>query len=132
MYGLEAINAYNGWAMAITGPLIVMSGLTILSIIISQLHKLVALFDKKDIKPTDPAVKGKDEISVPRVLPTDISETAQIYQQLIYKLEQPFELRDLYRVAEENDFPHPVLTVSRFREAGILKDAGEGVFIWNR
>jgi len=33
--------------MAITGPLIVMSGLTILSIIISQLHKIVAMFDKK-------------------------------------------------------------------------------------
>ena len=47
MYGLEAINASNGWAMAITGPLIVISGLTILSIIISQLHKLVAIFDKK-------------------------------------------------------------------------------------
>ncbi len=48
MYGLEAINAYNGWAMAITGPLIVMGGLSILSIIISQLHKVVALFDKKE------------------------------------------------------------------------------------
>ncbi|WP_300459313.1 OadG family protein [Desulfobacula sp.] len=47
MYGLEAINAYNGWAMAITGPLIVISGLAILSIIISQLHKIIAIFDKK-------------------------------------------------------------------------------------
>jgi len=47
LYGLEAISANNGWAMAITGPLIVMSGLTILSIIISQLHKIVAMFDKK-------------------------------------------------------------------------------------
>lgn len=132
MYGLEAISAYNGWAMAITGPLIVMSGLTILSIIISQLHKLVAVFDKKDKQATEPADKSKNEISVPKVLPMDISETATIYQQLIDKLEQPFELSDLYRVAEKNNFPHPVLTVSRFREAGILELAGEGVFIWNR
>ncbi len=117
--------------MAITGPLIVMSGLTILSIIISQLHKLVALFEKKDIQATEPADGSKDEISIPKVLPIDISETAAIYQQLIDRLEQPFELKDLYRVAEENNFPHPVLTVSRFREAGILKQAGEGVFIWN-
>ena len=132
MYGLEAISAYNGWAMVIIGPLIVMSGLTILSLIISQLHKLVAIFDKKDKTTTEPTVKSKDEISVPKVLPTDISETAEIYQQLIDKLEQPFELSDLYRVAGENNFPHPVLTISRFREAGILEQAGEGVFIWNR
>lgn len=131
MYGLEAISAYNGWAMVIIGPLIVMSGLTILSLIISQLHKVVALFDKKDKQTTEPAVKGRDEISVPKVLPIDISETAEIYQQLIDKLEQPFELSDLYRVAEENNFPHPVLTISRFREVGILEQAGEGVFIWN-
>ena len=132
MYGLEAISAYNGWAMVIIGPLIVMSGLTILSLIISQLHKVVAIFDKKDKQTTEPAVKGRDEISVPKVLPIDISETAEIYQQLIDKLEQPFELSDLYRVAEENNFPHPVLTISRFREVGILEQAGEGVFIWNR
>ena len=132
MYGLEAISAYNGWAMVIIGPLIVMSGLTILSLIISQLHKVVAIFDKKDKQTTEPAVTGKDEISVPKVLPIDISETAEIYQQLIDKLEQPFELSDLYRVAGENNFPHPVLTISRFREAGILEQAGEGVFIWNR
>lgn len=50
MYGLEAINAHNGWSMAVVGPLIVMSGLTILAIIISQLHKLVALMGGKDKK----------------------------------------------------------------------------------
>ena len=135
LYGLEAINAYNGWAMAITGPLIVMSGLIILSIIISQLHKLVAIFDKKAEQPTEPLVKGKaksrDEISVPKILPNNILETAEIYQALIDKLEQPFELSDLYQVAGQNNFPHPILTVGRLRDAGILKSEGEGLFIWN-
>ena len=136
MYGLEAISAYNGWAMAIIGPLIVMSGLTILSIIISQLHKLVALFDKKAKQtaetPVKSKVKSKDEISVPQILPNDILETAKIYQILIDKLEQPFELSDLYKVAVQNNFPHPILTASRFRDAGILILEGEGLFIWNR
>ena len=132
MYGLEAISAYNGWAMAITGPLIVMAGLTILSIIISQLHKVVAIFDKKAKQTTEPVVKSKDEISVPKILPNDILETAKIYQMLIDKLEQPFELRDLYQVAEQNNFPHPILTVSRLRDDGILIREGEGLFIWNR
>jgi len=132
LYGLEAISAYNGWAMAITGPLIVMAGLTILSIIISQLHKVVAIFDKKAKQTTEPVVKSKDEISVPKILPNDILETAKIYQMLIDKLEQPFELSNLYQVAEQNNFPHPILTVSRLRDAGILIREGEGLFIWNR
>jgi hypothetical protein len=132
LYGLEAISANNGWAMAIIGPLIVMSGLTILAIIISQLHKLVAIFDKKAEQTEEPDVKSKDEISVPKVFPNDILETAKIYQMLIDKLEQPFELRDLYQVAEQNNFPHPILTVSRLREAGILIREGVGLFIWNR
>jgi hypothetical protein len=41
LYGIEAIEAANGWAMAIAGALIVMAGLAILSLVISQLHKLV-------------------------------------------------------------------------------------------
>lgn len=136
MYGLEAISANNGWAMAIIGPLIVMSGLIVLSIIISQLHKLVAIFDKKAKQTTEPPtkskVKSKDEISVPNILPNDILETAKIYQMLIDKLEQPFELSDLYQVAVQNNFPHPILTVSRLRDAEILISEGEGLFIWNR
>ena len=132
MYGLEAISAYNGWAMAIIGPLIVMSGLTILAIIISQLHKLVALFDKKAKQTTEPLIKSKDKISVPKIFPNDILETAKIYQVLIDRLEQPFELSDLYQVAGQNNFPHPILTVSRLRDAGILIREGEGLFIWNR
>ena len=136
MYGLEAISANNGWAMAITGPLIVMSGLIILAIIISQLHKLVTIFDKKAKQITEPPTKSKveskDEISVPKILPNDILETAKIYQALIDKLEQPFELRDLYEVAAQNNFPHPILTVNRLRGAEILISEGEGLFIWNR
>ncbi len=144
MYGLEAINAYNGWAMAVTGPLIVMAGLTILSIIISQLHKLVAVFDKKEKPTTESVVTGKkakpavdplaskEKISVPKVLPSDISETAEIYQKLIDKLEQPFELNDLYKLAAQNNFPHPILTVSRLRDAGLLISESEGLFVWKR
>ena len=127
--------------MAITGPLIVMTGLAILSIIISQLHKIVAILDKKpkpteepvvEKQTTEPTVEKKDEIAVPKVLPDDILETADIYQELIDKLEQPFKLSDLYKVADENNFPHPILTVSRLRDEGILVDEGDGLFIWSR
>ena len=130
MYGLEAISANNGWAMAITGPLIVMSGLTILALIISQLHRVTGIFDKKTMP--KPEAAAEEVISAPEHFPSDIFETAEIYQPLIDKLEQPFELQDLYRIAGQHDFPHPIMTVSRFRGAGILKNEGNGLFTWNR
>lgn len=137
MYGLEAINAHNGWAMAIVGPLIVMSGLTILAIIISQLHKLVTLIEGKDEK--DPVTKteaevsnNQDQINIPDRIPDDINEAALLYQPLIDKLEQPFELYRLHEIAGENKYPHPHLTINRLRDAGILQDKGEGMFSWNQ
>ena len=48
MYGLEAINAHNGWAMALTGAIIVMTGRTVLSTIISQLHRIVDMMQHVD------------------------------------------------------------------------------------
>ena len=134
MYGLEAISAHNGWAMAIVGPLIVISGLTILAIIISQLHKLVALIEGKDQgddSNEETASGSQDALSVPDRLPDDIVETAKLYQPLIDQLEQPFELHRLYDFAGENNFPHPYLTINRLRDDAILQDEGEGLFSWN-
>ena len=45
LYGLEAINAHNGWAISVVGITIVFTGLVALSALISQLYKLVALYD---------------------------------------------------------------------------------------
>jgi hypothetical protein len=45
LYGLEAINAHKGWAILVVGVSIVFTGLVTLSALISQLHKLVALYD---------------------------------------------------------------------------------------
>lgn len=126
MYGLEAISAHNGWAMAVTGPLIVISGLSILALIISQMDRLTAIFDKKN------TADEPEEISAPNRVPDDTTEAAKIYQPLINKLEQPFELHTLYQIAQKHNFPHPTLTVSRFREDGILRSEGEGLFTWNR
>lgn len=44
-YGLETINAHNGWAISVVGITIVFTGFVTLFALISQLHKLVALYD---------------------------------------------------------------------------------------
>lgn len=47
MFGLKAISAHNGWAMAVVGAAIVFSGLAVLAFVISQIHKLLGFWDKK-------------------------------------------------------------------------------------
>ncbi len=135
MYGFEAISAHNGWAMAIIGPLIVMSGLAILSLIISQLHRLVDIIEHHTGKQREKNEQsGSEDMSkgvVPNQLPSDIHETAKLYQPLVEQLDQPFELHVLYELAQKNYYPHPYLTTTRLREAGILVGSEDGLFTWN-
>ena len=139
MYGLEAISSYNGWAMAVAGPLIVLSGLAILALVISQLHKVVDLLEHREKKQREmkaleaqTETEDKPELMAPDRLPSDINETAMIYQPLIDRLEQPFPLKELYEIAQKNNFPHPYLTITSLREADILVNVGEGLFKWNQ
>jgi len=139
LYGLEAINAANGWAMAAVGAIIVFSGLVVLSFVISQLNKvlsfwenLIANFKKNhQAKQTD-ELQDKDNSVVPHLIPSDIKEAARYYSHLIEDLDQPFELTKLYEISQQKGFPHPHITISNFRQANILVPAGDGLFTWSQ
>ena len=125
MYGFEAISAYNGWSMSIVGILIVFTGLVILSIAISQIHKVLSLFDKK--KQTQPKTKV---IETPEsILPQDVKSLSYYYKQLTDQLEKPFKLSDLINISQKFDFPHPYLSINYMRNAGIIVHQGEGLFV---
>ena len=49
MYGLEAIAQHNGWVQSILGISIVFSGLVLLSFAVSQIHKILDLWDNREI-----------------------------------------------------------------------------------
>ncbi len=55
--GLDNIALYHGWSQAFLGITIVMIGLIILSIAISQIHKLVAFWERRQVGPS--AASGK-------------------------------------------------------------------------
>ncbi len=139
MFGFEAIAAHNGWAMALAGALIVMAGLSVLSFVISQLHRIVDLFEyrkKNHAKTqngsqTDP-VGDRQIFSVPRQTAEDIMETATRYKKLVEQLGPSFQLSELYAVSIKHGLPHPHLTIKALREAGILVPRGNGVFSWNQ
>lgn len=152
MNGLEAINNANGWNMAALGILVVFSSLIILSVIISQLHKALTLWQKKgDWLPG----KNRSETTVPAaealnnetakhdpaesitdsgtkrpalsersenapVSPRSTDEILQAWSPLFEKLDTPFDLAQLYKLADEEDMPHPHLTITRLREENLL------------
>jgi Na+-transporting methylmalonyl-CoA/oxaloacetate decarboxylase gamma subunit len=131
LYGLQAISAQNGWAMAVTGALIVMTGLSVLSLAISQLYKLVALFEKKEKKAEKASDKKPENQIKPLDFPlADLRLAADQYKPLTSKLGESFELGVLFKLFQECNLPHPHLTIRSFRESGILVPIGEGRFSW--
>lgn len=137
--------------MAALGILVVFSSLIILSVIISQLHKALALWGKKDkwlpgknhSKATISAenTKGQtankapagripdigtkasalpDRPEHPPVSPGNIDKIIQVWSPVFEKLDKPFELPQLYKLAAKEDMPHPHLTITRLREEKLL------------
>lgn len=125
MFDFQLITDNNGWAMALVGIMIVMSGLSILAFIISQLHKVIAVFEKKEKTPG-----ATDSFEVPEKFPDDMEEVARFYEPLVKQLSGTFSLDQLYALTAENKYPHPHLTIRSFREAGILIPQGDGIFTW--
>ncbi len=136
--GFANIAANNGWSMAFLGISIVMTGLIVLSLAISQIHKLVAFWERRQAKAaqaTAPVVELEIEspaLALSGQCPIDLDELADLYQPLTEPLGAPFELKELYRVAGESDLPHPHITIRCFREAGLLTMESEGLFRWQR
>ena len=125
MYGLEAISRYNGWSMSIVGILIVFTGLVILSITISRIHKVLSLFDKK--KQTQPKT---NVIETPEsILPQDVKTLSYYYKQLADQLGEPFKLSDLIKISQKFNFPHPYLSINYLRNAGIIVRQEKCLFV---
>jgi hypothetical protein len=138
LIGIENITNNNGWAMAVVGASIVFLGLVVLSFVISQIHKVLKLWDEREkyldrFKKKIPAVE-KEEFDHPvykeHHLPT-VDELANTYRPLVEKLEEPFKLSQLFEIAHKIDLPHPHLSIQRLQEADILVAQGDGTFTWN-
>ncbi len=132
MYGLEAINAYNGWAMSAVGACIVLVGLSVLAFLISQLHKLTGIMEKSGKKQTATPNDSETETKpiVPDRLPEDIEAAVTLYKSFVTNLGSSFKLPDLYKVSADIGLPHPHLSIRGFREQGFLIPDGEDLFRW--
>jgi len=132
VYGIEAIQTHNGLAMAITGAVIVMLGLSILSFIISQLHRIISFFEHQNSgkKKAETEQAAMPE-SPPQQSPlSDLDETMIQYRSLTGEMGKSFDLTALFQLFAQHDDPHPHLTIRSLREQGYLVPTGEGLFAW--
>ena len=133
MYGIENINANNGWSMAVVGASIVFAGLIVLSFVISQIHKLLDLWENRDnyFKKDKAAVAAETAPRLPAIKERQIPDAealTSIYRPLVEQLPQPFQLTQLYQLSQEMDLPHPHLSIKSLRDAGILISEEDGLF----
>ena len=133
MYGIQAINAANGWAMALAGAMIVLSGLALLSFIISRLHKVIDRFDrpKENSHPKADRPDAERALVIPEKMPSDNREVAGIYQSLTASVGNRFDLTTLFRLCAKHGLPHPHLTIRTLRDAGLMVPSADGLFSWN-
>ena len=139
MFGFEAIAHHNGWIMALTGALIVFTGLTILSLAISCIPKLMAIFENRivtvsedgaGIIPREDRGEFTPATTVPSTMPLELAACAEIYDTFIQDLGQCFPLTSLYQLCRQKEIPHPHITISALRQAGYLTAEGDGQFSW--
>jgi hypothetical protein len=132
LYGLENISAHNGWAISFVGITIVFTGLTLLSLSIAQLHKILNLWENKDKyinnrnhKTSTPAQTAPK----PRI-PSEDLETIRQYKMIVDRLEQPFSLPKLLDTAMKIGLDRPHSTINKLLEKKIIISDGTGYFIW--
>ena len=139
MYGFDNITANNGWAMAVIGASIVFAGLVVLSFVISQIHKILELWEKRGSS-QEPQKKASATSAAPQVqaaaskvhhLPS-VNDLISIYRPLVEQLKEPFELPQLFEISNKMDLAHPHLSIKQLWDAGVLIAQGDGSFIWNK
>ena len=136
MKGFEAINFYNGWSISATGIFIVFTALCTLSFIISQLHKILIVWEKKDhyIK------KAKKLFAPPKRTATrhkikageTFNESARQFNLLIRSMKDPFSLPKLIMLAQKIDIAHPFSTVNELLSTKLIVPDGKGYYSWDQ
>jgi hypothetical protein len=136
LFGLEAINNNNGWEYALLGICIVFSGLVILSLVISQLHKLLNVWDNRAslfeaLKSRPKAVPSPGESETrPARLSESLVEITRQYGMLVDRIGEPFALPKLLTLAEKSGLHRPHATINELLQAGIIVPDETGYYLW--
>jgi len=133
--GLEAIAFYNGWKISATGICIVFTALCTLSFIISQLHKGLSIWEKRDeyIKKAG-KLFSRPKKTVPRrkiKVSENFNESARQFHVLTQSMKDPFSLPKLIMLAKKIGLGRPHSTVNALISVRLIVPDGKGLYYWN-
>ncbi|MBW2368285.1 MAG: OadG family protein [Deltaproteobacteria bacterium] len=138
MYGLEAISANHGWEYAALGISIVFIGLILLSFAISQLHKMLAVWDNRKNwfqtpqQETETEIPDIDQDGQAPVFTCDIKESARQVKLLVDWVGEPFALPKLLELAGKSGLTRPHAIINDLIIAGHILPEGTGYYIWKQ
>jgi len=130
--GFDSISTNNGWEYAFLGICIVFSGLVMLSLVISQLHKLLSLWDNREslMKSFKARRKQPAEAKAEDKEPRSLAEARQQYSMLVERIGEPFALPKLLKMAEGSGLHRPHATINDLLQAGVLIPDETGYYVW--
>lgn len=137
MYGLEAINANNGWAISVVGISIVFTGLILLSLVISQLHKVLALYEnpgkiKEWFTRETPLAEGLQTSSPVMVIQEEQKGIAKQFSLLVRTMEDHFSLPRLLHLAQISGIKNPHSNLNLLLKSAIIFPDNQGFFCWDQ
>jgi hypothetical protein len=140
LYGIEAINANNGWAISAVGITIVFSGLVLLSFVIAQLHKGLDLYENpRKIKGWFSLKKKQEQVDnsleteeILLVLTEEQKEIAKQFALLVSTLEDHFSLPRLLELARISGVKNFYSNLNILLKSDILFPDKEGFFCWDQ
>ena len=136
LLGFKAISTNNGWEYALVGITIVFCGLVILSFVISQLHKLLGLWENRAslMENLKARRRGKDAAASGETIHVEYSsslaEAKLQYTLLVDRIGQPFALPKLLKQAEKSGLYRPHATINDLLQAGIILPDETGYYTW--
>ena len=108
-----------------------MVGLAVLSLIISQLHRVIALFESGTNRGRVATVQIQPDLAAAETnILEDMETAARIYRPLTKELGEKFKLRRLYQLFAQEQIAHPHITIRSLRESGYLIPVGDDFFSW--
>ncbi len=134
--GLDAISAANGWAIAVVGVTIVFTGLVLLSLAISQLHKILQMWEDRRRLMEQVSNKWKPRLQTEQKIESapnahDIKETAKQAKILVQFIGEPFPLPKLLELSGSCGIFKPYSTINALVLNKYLIPDGRGYYRWN-
>lgn len=132
MYGIESIAANNGWAISVVGVSIVFTGLVLLALSISRIHKLLAIWDNRGNIQWFKKEPPKTTAPLPQPFTEQEKGSARQFYLLIQTMDDPFSLQRLLRLAEISGLERPHSSLARLIKTEIIKPDLHGLYLFDK